>query len=55
MEMQVEEGGASEGCPVMGQIGIEPFGNIIPCESKQTSAWSFNATNRCELLEKEEA
>jgi hypothetical protein len=25
MEMQVEEGGKSEGCPVMGQIGIEPM------------------------------
>lgn len=51
-EVQVAEGGKSKGRPVMGRIGIEPFGNIIPCESKQTSAWSFNTRNRCELLKK---
>jgi hypothetical protein len=30
MRRRVKEEGASEGRPVMGQIGIEPSGNIIP-------------------------
>ena len=55
MEMQVEDDGRSEGQVVMTWIGIESLDNIIPHESEQTSIWSFNARNRCELLEKEEA
>ena len=55
MEVQVEEDGKSEGQVVMTRIGIEPMDNITPHESEQTSIWSFNARNRCELLEKEEA
>ena len=39
--MRVEDDGKSEGCPVMGQIGIELIGDIIPRESGQTSIWSF--------------
>lgn len=40
--MRVEECGKSECHPVMGWIGIEPQGNIIPRESGQTSTWSFS-------------
>jgi hypothetical protein len=55
MEVQVEEDGKSKSQAVMVWIGIESLDNITPHESEQTSIWSFNATNRCELLEKEEA
>jgi len=41
MGVRVEEDGKSEGCPVMGQIGVEPKGNITPRESGQTSIGSF--------------
>ena len=55
MEVQVEEDGKSECQVVMTWIGVESLNNITPHESEQTSIWSFNARNRCELLEKEEA
>ena len=55
MEMQVEEDGKSECQVVIIWIGVESLDNITPHESEQTSIWSFNARNRCELLEKEEA
>ena len=55
MEVQVEEDGKSECRVVMTWIGVESLDNITPHESEQTSIWSFNARNRCELLEKEEA
>lgn len=55
MEMQVEEDGKSECLVVMTRIGAEFYNNITPHESEQTSIWSFNARNGCELLEKEEA
>ena len=54
-EMQVEEDGKSECQVVMIWIGVESSDNITPHESEQTSIWSFNARNRCELLGKEEA
>jgi hypothetical protein len=53
--MQVEEDGKSECQVVMIWIGVESLDNITPHESEQTSIWSFNARNRCKLLEKEEA
>src|SRR3546814_3022435 len=40
--MRVKECGESECRPVMGRIGVEPQGNIIPRESGQTSTWSFS-------------
>jgi len=40
MGQRVKEEGASERRSVMGRIGIEPTGNIIPGESRQTSLWS---------------
>jgi hypothetical protein len=55
MEVQVKEDGESECQVVMTWIGIESSHNIIPHESEQTSIWSFNARNGCELLGKEEA
>jgi hypothetical protein len=55
MEMQVEEDGKSECQVVTTWIGVESSDDITPHESGQTSIWSFNARNRCELLEKEEA
>ena len=55
MEMQVEEDGKSERQVAMTWIWVETSDNITPHESEQTSIWSFNARNRCELLEKEEA
>jgi hypothetical protein len=55
MEVQVEEDGKSERQAVMTWIGVESLDNITPHKSEQTSIWSFNARNRCELLEKEEA
>ena len=55
MEMQAEEDGKSECQVVMTRIGVEFVDNIIPHESEQTSIWSFNARNGCELLGKEEA
>jgi hypothetical protein len=36
-----EESGKSEGRSVTGRIGIEYKKNIILCESRQTSTWSF--------------
>jgi hypothetical protein len=50
MGMQVEDDGKSECQAVMAWIGIESLDNITPHESEQTSIWSFNATNRCELF-----
>jgi hypothetical protein len=41
MELRVREDGESEGHPVMGRIGVEPNGDMIPRESGQTSIWSF--------------
>jgi hypothetical protein len=41
MELRVREDGESEGRPVMGRIGVEPNGDMIPRESGQTSIWSF--------------
>jgi hypothetical protein len=41
MGLRVKEGGKSESYPVMGWIGVEPFGNITPRESGQTSTRSF--------------
>jgi RNA-directed DNA polymerase len=41
MEMRVEEGGESEGCSVMEQIGVESEDNITSRASEQTSTWSF--------------
>jgi hypothetical protein len=35
--MRVEEGGASEGCSVMEQIGVESEDNSTSRESEQTS------------------
>jgi hypothetical protein len=55
MEVQVEEDGKSECRVVMTRIGVESLDNISPHESAQTSIWSFNARNGCELLGKEEA
>ena len=55
MEVQVKEDGKSEGQVVMTGIGVESMDNITPHESEQTSIWSFNARNGCELLGKEEA
>jgi len=55
MEMQVEEDGKSECQVVMTRIGVESLDNITPHKSEQTSIWSFNARNRCNLLVKEEA
>ena len=55
MEVQVEEDGESECQVVMTWIGVESLDNITPHESEQTSIWSFNARDRSELLEKEEA
>src|SRR5262245_43210652 len=40
MGQRVKEEGASERRSVMGRIGIEQTGNIIPGESRQTSLWS---------------
>jgi hypothetical protein len=54
MEVQVEEDGKSECRVVMTWIGVESLDNITPHESEQTSIWSFNARNGCELLGKEE-
>jgi hypothetical protein len=55
MKVRVKEDGKSECQVVMTWIGIESLDNIIPHESEQTSIWSFNARNRCLILEKEEA
>lgn len=55
MGVQVKEDGESECQVVMTWIGVESSDNIIPHESEQTSIWSFNARNGCELLGKEEA
>jgi hypothetical protein len=55
MEVQVEEDGKSECRVVTARIGVESRDNITPHESEQTSIWSFNARNGCELLGKEEA
>ena len=41
MGWRVEEGGKSEGRPVMERIGVESTGNITPRESGQTSIWSL--------------
>ena len=41
MGLRVEEEGASEGRSVMGRIGIEPSGDVIHGESRQTSLWSL--------------
>jgi hypothetical protein len=55
MEVQVEEDGKSKCRVVTAWIGVESRDNITPHESEQTSIWSFNARNGCELLGKEEA
>jgi hypothetical protein len=55
MEVQVEDDGESKCQVVMIWIGVESSNNITPHESEQTSIWSFNARNGCELLGKEEA
>jgi hypothetical protein len=55
MKVQVEEDGGSECQVVMTWIGVEFVDNITPHESEQTSIWSSNARNGCELLGKEEA
>jgi hypothetical protein len=55
MEVQVEEDGKSECRVVITRIRVESSDNITPHESEQTSIWSFNARNNCELLGKEEA
>ena len=55
MVVQAEEDGKSECQVVMTRIGVETIDNITPHKSEQTSIWSFNARNRCKLLEKEEA
>jgi hypothetical protein len=39
--VRVKESGESEGRPVIGRIGVEPPGEIIPRESGQTSTGSF--------------
>lgn len=41
MELRAREDGESEGRPVMGRIGVEPNGDMIPRESGRTSIWSF--------------
>lgn len=41
MGLPVKEDRESEGCPVMGQIGLAPIGNISPRVSGQTSIWSL--------------
>jgi hypothetical protein len=41
MRMRVEDGRKSECRPVMGWIGVEQQGDIIPRESAQTSTGSF--------------
>jgi len=41
MGVRAEECGESECRSVMGRIGIEPKGDIIPRENGQTSAGSF--------------
>jgi len=43
MAWSAKDEGKSEGCSVMGQIGIAPEGKIIPRASEQTSLWSFGA------------
>jgi hypothetical protein len=53
--VQVEEDGKSESQVVMAWIWVESLDNITQHESVQTSIWSFNARNGCELLKKEEA
>ena len=35
--MRVEDDGGSEGRSVIGRIGVEPLGEITPCESGLTS------------------
>ena len=51
--MREREGdvGKSKGLPVMGGIGIEPEGDIIPRESGQTSNGSFFAKSTGGLFE----
>jgi RNA-directed DNA polymerase len=41
MGWRVQDGGKSERCSVMEQIGVAPYGNITPRESGQTSTWSL--------------
>jgi len=53
MEMWVEESRKSECRPVIGRIGIEPRGDIISCESTQTSTGSFLAKHLMNLYRRE--
>ena len=47
MWQRVKDEGASEGRPVMGRLGIEPVGNIIPRASGQTSlGWGRTGEDR---------
>jgi len=55
MEMQVEEGGKSEGCPVMGQIGIEPMATSSCAKASRLPPGLSMQETDANLLEKEEA
>ena len=53
MELRVREDGESEGRPVMGRIGVEPKGDMIPRESEQTSIRSFITRELGEPIQEE--
>jgi len=51
--VRVEDGRKSKCRPVIGWIGIESADNIIPCESRQTSAGSFLTKHLMNLYRRE--
>ncbi len=53
MRVVAEESGGSEGVPVMRAIAVEAQADIIACESRQTSGWSFVARRTRELRTRE--
>ncbi len=55
MEMQVEEGGKSESCLVIGQIGIEPLATSSRAKASRLPPGLSMQETDANLLEKEEA
>jgi hypothetical protein len=55
MGVQVEEGGKSERCPVMGQIGIEPMATSSRAKASRLLPGLSMQETDANLLEKEEA
>jgi hypothetical protein len=55
MEMRVEEGGKSEGCPVTEQIGIEPMATSSRAKASRLPLGLSMQETEANPLEKEEA